>query len=37
MLTPEQCRAKRNEFNAMARQAEKAGNPALERARSLAE
>ena len=28
-MTPESCRIKRNEFNAMARQAEKAGNPAL--------
>jgi hypothetical protein len=28
-MTPEQCRAKRNEFNAMARRAIKEGNPAL--------
>ena len=28
-MTPEECHAKRNEFNAKAREAEKSGNPAV--------
>ena len=28
-MTPEDCHAKRNEFNAQAREAEQAGNPGL--------